>query len=58
MHLKKVKCDFCRFWSGRSCTVTPNSYYCKEAINEYYQYLQSDKINQPIRKSLRAWDKK
>jgi hypothetical protein len=38
--------------------VTPNSYYCKEANNEYYQYLQNKKVSQPAQKSLRSWDKR
>lgn len=58
MHSKKVKCDFCRFWSGSGCMVTPNSHYCKEANNEYYQYIKNSKTAQPAQKSLRAWDKK
>ena len=58
MHSKKVKCDFCRFWSGRSCMTIPNSHYCRDATNEYYQYIQHNKSIQPTQKSLRAWDKK
>lgn len=54
----KNKCSFCRYWSGSSCMVTPSSYYCKQANDEYYQYLQSKKANQPIQKSLRSWDRK
>jgi hypothetical protein len=38
--------------------VTPSAYYCKAANDEYYQYLQSKKANQPIQKSFRPWDKK
>jgi hypothetical protein len=40
--------------------VTPNSYYCKEANDEYYQYLrnQNSSTKQPAQKSLRAWDRK
>jgi hypothetical protein len=38
--------------------VTPNSYYCKEANDEYYQYLRNKKAPQPPQKSLRSWDKK
>jgi hypothetical protein len=52
------KCSFCKYWTGRGCMVTPNSYYCKEANNEYYQYLQNKKISQPAQKSLRSWDKR
>jgi hypothetical protein len=38
--------------------VTPSAYYCKAANDEYYQYLQSKKANQPTQKSFRPWDKK
>lgn len=38
-----TKCDFCKYKSGSSCMVTPNSYYCKEAQNEFYAYLASKK---------------
>jgi hypothetical protein len=51
----KNKCSFCRYWSGSSCMVTPNSFYCKEANNEYYQYLNNKK-SAPVQKSLRSWD--
>lgn len=54
----KNKCSFCRYWSGRSCMVTPNSYYCKQANDEYYQYLRLGKSALPTQKSLRPWDKK
>ena len=52
----KTKCSFCKYYSGRSCMATPNSRYCKEASDEYYQYLHSNKA-QTAQKSLRAWDK-
>ncbi len=58
MNNPKSKCSFCKYWTGRGCMVTPNSYYCKEANNEYYQYLQNKKISQPAQKSLRSWDKR
>ena len=58
MNKAKTKCDFCRYWSGRSCMVTPNSAYCREATDEYYQYIQSKKTSQPAVKSLGSWDKK
>jgi hypothetical protein len=38
--------------------VMPNSYYCKEANDEFYRYLQNKKAHQQPQKSLRAWDKK
>ena len=50
------KCQFCIYWTGKSCMVTQNSYYCKKAADEYYQYIRSN--NQPAVKSLRPWDKK
>lgn len=54
----KTKCSFCRYWSGRSCMVTPNSYYCKQANDEYCQYLRLKINTLPTQKSLRPWDKK
>ena len=55
----KTKCSFCKYATARGCMVTPNSAYCKEANDEYYQYLRSRnaRIQQPIAKSLRSWDK-
>lgn len=58
MNKAKTKCDFCRYWSGRSCMVTPNSYYCKEANDEYYRYIKAKQAIQPAQKSLRSWDRK
>ena len=57
MNNTKTKCSFCKYWSGRSCMVTPNSFYCKEANNEYYLYLNNKNQAQP-QKSLRPWDRK
>ena len=56
----KTKCSFCRYWTGYGCMVTPNSHYCKEANDEYYQYLRTNNVGtkQPVTKSLRSWDKK
>ena len=55
----KTKCNFCRYATRSGCMVTPNSHYCKEAKDEYYQYLASqNKANQPAQRSLRSWDKK
>ena len=34
-----TKCDFCKYRSGRTCMAKPDSYYCKEALNEFYAYL-------------------
>lgn len=56
-NVKFSKCNFCVYWSGRSCMVTPSSYYCKDATNEYYAYIQNKRVQQP-QKSLRSWDKK
>ena len=50
-----TKCDFCKHWSGSVCTVTPNSAYCKDAINEYYQRLRADKGYPKAVKSLHPW---
>ena len=54
----KTKCSFCRYATYGGCMVTPNSYYCKEANDEYYQFLRNKKTNLPSQKSLRSWDKK
>jgi len=56
----KTKCSFCRYWTGRGCMVTPNSHYCKEANDEYYQYLKTrnNAASMPAQRSLRSWDKK
>jgi hypothetical protein len=58
MNKLKTKCDFCRYKTVSGCMVTPNSYYCKEANDEFYRYLQNKKNPQPAQKSLRSWDKK
>lgn len=57
MNSTKNKCSFCKYYSGKSCMATPNSHYCREASDEYYQYLRNNK-NQPAQKSLRPWDKR
>ena len=54
---RKTKCDFCTYKTNSGCMVTPNSFYCKKANDEYYQYLQGNK-QQPVVKSLRSWDKR
>ena len=51
------KCSFCKYFSGKSCMATPNSSYCREATDEYYQYIRNNQ-KQPAQKSLRSWDKK
>ena len=53
---KLTKCSFCTYSTKSGCMVTPNSYYCKKATEEYYQYIKGNK--QPAIKSLRPWDKK
>ena len=56
----KTKCSFCRYATSTGCMVVPNSHYCKEANDEYYQYLRNKNsgVKQPVSKSLRSWDKK
>ena len=54
----KTKCDFCQYRSNSGCMVTPNSFYCKNASDEYYQYVRSNGGNQKPVKSLRSWDRK
>ena len=56
----KTKCDFCKHFTGSSCMTIPNSKYCREALDEYYQYLANLKSNkvQPQARSLRPWDKR
>lgn len=58
MNKTKTKCDFCRYKISSGCMVTPNSYYCKEANDEFYRCLQNKKTAHPTQKSLRSWDKK
>ena len=53
---KLTKCDFCKYRAGSRCTVTPNSFYCREASDEFYAYLNKNK-QQPT-KSLRPWERK
>lgn len=54
---KLNRCSFCRYFTGRSCMVTPNSAYCREATDELYKYLRDAKTATPV-KSLRSWDRK
>lgn len=57
----KTKCDFCKHWTGQSCMVTPNSYYCREANDEYREYIndyvKGVKSKAPL-KSLRSWERR
>ena len=54
---RKTKCDFCKYFSGKTCMAKPDSSYCTEALNEFYAWLKSSKPQQP-QKSLRPWDKR
>lgn len=56
MERLKTKCDFCNYWTGRSCMVTPNSHYCSAAIDEFRRYFLN-KQKQATVKSFRKWDK-
>jgi hypothetical protein len=61
MNNKKLSyCDFCVYKTSSGCNAKPNSAYCTEAKNEYYQYIRSkgSTTSQPAQKSLRSWDKK
>jgi hypothetical protein len=51
------KCDFCSYRTASGCMVTPNSYYCKKATDEYYQYIRGGRQSKSTR-SLRPWDKR
>lgn len=57
---KLNRCVFCKYFSGSCCMATPNSAYCKQANDEYYQYLHNKKagVAPPPVKSLRKWDRK
>ncbi len=57
MENKKLSyCDFCVYKTASGCNAKPNSAYCTEAKNEYWQYMNNKK--QPQTKSLRKWDRK
>lgn len=53
----KTKCSFCKYATSSGCMVTPSKYYCKEATDEYFQYIQKAKQNTIVQKSLRSWNK-
>ena len=57
VNIKLTKCSFCSYKTNSGCMVTPNSYYCKKATDEYYQYIKSSQQNKPA-KSLRPWDRR
>ena len=54
---KLSKCNFCSYATKSGCMVTPNSYYCKKATDEYYQYIKGGQQSKPA-KSLRPWDRR
>ena len=57
MENKKLSyCSFCVYKTASGCNAKPNSAYCTEAKNEYWQYVNNKK--QPQVKSFRKWDKK
>lgn len=56
MNKQLKKCDFCTYWTGKGCMVTPNSAYCKNAIAEMQTRLYGQNTA-PV-KSLRKWDRK
>lgn len=57
MKNKKLSyCDFCVYKVYSGCSAKPNSTYCTEAKNEYWQYINNKK-HVPA-KSLKKWDKK
>lgn len=54
--MQKTKCNFCKYYTGTSCMMTPNSRYCKEAAAEFF-YSQEHRGVAPKMKSKRPWDK-
>jgi hypothetical protein len=52
-----TKCSFCSYATPTGCMVTPNSYYCKKATDEYYAYIRRNQPQAQV-KSLRKWDRK
>lgn len=44
---KLTKCSFCKYFSGKTCMAKPDSWYCTEALNEYYAYLRTKQPRQP-----------
>ena len=57
MENKKLNyCSFCVYKTASGCSAKPNSAYCTEAKNEYWQYTNNKKQSQI--KSFRKWDKK
>ena len=56
MKTAKTKCDFCKYKSNSGCMVTPNSFYCREASDEYSYYIKN-KSATSAQKSFRPWDR-
>ena len=56
MNNKLTKCNFCKYFTQKSCMVNPSPYYCREALEEYYRYLKKNTQTTTI-KSFRKWDK-
>ena len=38
-----TKCDFCQYHTKTGCMMTQNSYYCKNATDEFYRWLERQK---------------
>lgn len=47
MNKQKTKCSFCRYFSGTTCMAKPDSWYCKDALNEFYAWLKTKTSNTP-----------
>lgn len=56
MNKRLVKCDFCKYRVGNTCTVKPDSFYCRDAANEFYAHINKNKPQ--VTKSLRPWERK
>jgi hypothetical protein len=41
------KCNFCKYFSGRNCMVKPDSFYCKDALAEYWEWVKNKQSRQP-----------
>ena len=44
MYQKLTKCNFCKYFVGRQCSAAKpngqvNEYYCRDAKNEFFAYL-------------------
>ena len=45
-----TKCDFCAHHTASGCSVRPDSYYCKAALDEFYAYLREQKAKKGQRR--------